>query len=319
MTVVATVTLNPCIDRTFRVEHVVPDRKLRGREARDYPGGGGVNVARAATRLGAVVRACLSAGGETGTRLGRFLEEERITNVPVPIEGSVRENLIITDESSGHQYRFGMPGPALTAQERARWVDQVANLPETTNYVVFSGSLPDDTPVEWYERLLRAVPSQVRVVIDAKRAALSRALQVGVFLIKPNLGELAELEEVEMTDDRVIEQTARRIVERGGCQNVLVSLGRGGCLLVSADRAVKYSAPSVALRSKVGAGDSMVGGVLAGLARGQPLVEAARLGVAAGTASVMEEGTRLCNRENVERLLPCVAPQQIPSGAHRSR
>ena len=88
---------------------------------------------------------------------------------------------------------------------------------------------------------------------------------------------------------------------------------RGGALLVTAETTERFSAPSVRLRSKVGAGDSMVGGLVTGLAQGRSLDDAVRLGVAAGTAAVMTEGTELCRREDVEHLYPSVRKQQIYS------
>lgn len=310
MTVV-TVTLNPCIDKTFSVERVVPDRKLAAENVREYPGGGGINVARVITRLGGDARALWSCGGDTGRRLARLLDAENVPHEPIPIEGEVRENLIATDASSGEQYRFGMPGPLLTDGERAHWVECLQQLPSSARYVVFSGSLPGGMPAEWYGDLLRAVPSGTRVVVDTKRDALRRALQAGVYLIKPNARELGEATGRELSDDEQIERAAREIVERGGAEVVIVSLGRGGALLVTADGIERFSAPSVPVRSKVGAGDSLVGGLVTALDQGRRLEEAASLGVAAGAAAFMTEGTELCRREDTERLARSVRRQEL--------
>lgn len=310
MTVV-TVTLNPCIDKTVSVERVVPDRKLSGFAVGTYPGGGGINVARVVCRLGPAVRAHWSCGGDTGRRLAQLLDEESVPHEPVPIEDSVRENVIIHDDSTGEQYRVGMPGPTLRDEERRRWVEQIRRIPSTVRYVVFSGSSPEGASPEWCEELVRAVPDDIRVVVDTKKEALRRALEVGIHLIKPNVHELEELVRREMSDDAAIEQAAREIVARGGAEVVIVSLGRGGALLATRDGLERLSAPSVPLRSKVGAGDSMVGGVVAGLARGKPLPEAVRLGVAAGAAAVMTEGTELCRKEDAERLQASVRWQEL--------
>ena len=92
---VITITLNPCIDKAFAVERMVPDRKLTGQELREYPGGGGINVARAVTRLGGRAHALWSAGGNTGERLAQLLDAEHVPHTPIPISGEVRENLIV--------------------------------------------------------------------------------------------------------------------------------------------------------------------------------------------------------------------------------
>ena len=84
---------------------------------------------------------------------------------------------------------------------------------------------------------------------------------------------------------------------------VVVSLGAGGALLITHDGATRLRAPTVRVQSRVGAGDSMVGGIVHGLLQGKSFVDAARLGIAAGSATVMSEGTQLCRREDVDRLM----------------
>jgi 6-phosphofructokinase 2 len=322
MTVV-TVTLNPCIDQTFSVERIVADRKLAGEDVREYPGGGGINVARVISRLGGDVHALWSCGGDTGGRLAQLLDSERVPHTPIPIGGKVRVNLIITDASSGEQYRFGMPGPVLTEEEHARWLDALGRLPSSVRYLALSGSLPGGVSVEAYAELLRAVPGGIRVIVDTKKDALRQAFATGVYLVKPNLNELGEVAGRELTDDEQIERAAREIIEfpaefpgefpgeRRGAKVVLVSLGRAGALLVTADSIERFSTPAVPVRSKVGAGDSMIGGLLAALDQGRPLNEAVRVGVAAGAAAVMRHGTELCRREDVERLYPSVRRQEL--------
>lgn len=301
MTIV-TITLNPCIDRTVSVEQILPDCKLSCSNVRDYPGGGGINVARVASRLGSNVCAYWSCGGENGQRLARFLDEESVSHKPIPIDAPTRENLIVREETSGNLFRFGMPGPLLADTERQRWIQQIRGIPSSVRYVVFSGSLPEGTAAVWFEDLLRAVPHGIRVIVDTKKEALRRALDVGVYLIKPNVREMEELVGAELYDDASIERATRKIIAQHGTEVLILSLGRGGILLATADRLERIAAPSVRLRSKVGAGDAVVGGLISGLCQDMTLPEAARFGVAAGAAAVMTEGTELCQKPDVERL-----------------
>lgn len=299
---IATVTLNPCIDKTFWVERVVADRKLAGRDVHEYPGGGGINVARVITRLGGDAHALWSRGGDMGSRLGQLLDAEQVAHLPIPIDGEVRQNVIVTDRSTGEQYRFGMPGPRLSEAEQSRWIEAVRGLPESVEYVVVSGSLPDAAPLDWFSDLLRALPRGARIIVDTKQEALRRALEVGVYLVKPNLHELEKVIGRELPHDEEIARAALEIIGRGGAEAVLVSLGRGGAMLVTAQGTEHFASPPVPVRSKVGAGDSMVGALTAALSEKRPLAEAARLGVAAGAAAVMNEGTELCSRADTERL-----------------
>lgn len=306
---VVTATLNPCIDKTFSVKRMIPERKLAGSAPVEYPGGGGINVARVLTRLGVDGLALWSRGGVTGRKLGQLLDAEQVPHRPVSIEQAVRENLIIRDDSTGQQYRFGMPGPTLSATDREAWMGALRDRAPSTRYVVFSGSLPGGTSADWYERLLAAAPSDARLIVDTKQQALRRALRHGVFLIKPNINELEELVERELPDDAAIERACRDIIASGGAEVVVVSLGRGGAILITREAVERFVAPSVRLCSKVGAGDSMVGGIVAALAQDRGLSEAVTLGVAAGAAAVMTEGTELCHREDVERLYASVQRQ----------
>jgi 6-phosphofructokinase 2 len=306
-----TITLNPAIDKTFAVERIIPERKLVATEVRNFPGGGGINVARAICRLGGRARALWSCGGSTGTLLGALLDAESIAHEPLPIRASVRENLIAYDVSCDHHFRFGMPGPELADDERTNWIERVQKLGAASDFVVFSGSLPPDVPVDWYGDLIRAAPNSARIVVDTKRAALVRALEIGVYLIKPNIHELEEIVGHDLEGDAEIGRAAQELIERGAAEVVLVSLGRGGALVATTEGAQRLSAPSVKVRSKVGAGDSMVGGVLTALMSGCSVTEAARHGVAAGAAAVMSEGTDLCHREDAERLLARVEGPEV--------
>jgi 6-phosphofructokinase 2 len=298
-----TITLNPSIDKNFDVERVVPERKLVASNVRRFPGGGGINVARAICRLGGQARALWACGGAPGSMLNGLLDDEGVAHDPVPIQDSVRENLIAYDVSCDHHYRFGMPGPDFTDAERDDWIERVRELGATSDFVVFSGSLPPNVPVEWYGDLIRAAPGTARLVVDTKRQALRAALEIGVYLIKPNIHELEEMLGRDLEGDRAIGAAARELIDRGAVEVVLVSLGRGGAMVVTDAGAHRLAAPLVRVRSKVGAGDSMVGGVITALMNGASVTEAARHGVAAGAAAVMSEGTDLCRREDVERLL----------------
>src|SRR5690606_97368 len=211
--------------------------------------GGGLNVARVVTRLGGQVRALWTSGGESGRRLAQMLDLEGVAHTPVPVHDRVRENLIATDASTGEQYRFGMPGPTLTDEERARWSDQLQGLPGSTSYVVFSGSLPGGVSPKQFGDLLRELPASVRVVVDTKGEALRQALEAGVYLIKPNVHELEESVGRELADDAEIEEAARSLIRGGRTHAVVVSLGRAGAVLVTAEDTERFAAPLVPARS----------------------------------------------------------------------
>jgi 6-phosphofructokinase 2 len=304
---IVTLTMNPAIDGSTSVPYVLPDQKLRCQAPTYEPGGGGINVARAIRKLGGDALACFPAAGPTGALLRQLLDAEGVAQNPVPVAGWTRENLNVLEEVSGRQFRFCMPGPALGETEWPVFLDWVRQLRPPPDFLVASGSLPPGAPVDFYARLAavgRLMGS--RVVLDTSGAPLARAMDQAVYLLKPSLREFQALTGEPEADESHLADRAAAVVARGWCEVLVLSLGAGGALWVTASERERLAAPAVRVRSAVGAGDSMVAGIVLALARGRPLREAVRFGVAAGAAAVMNPGTALCRLEDAERLYPQV-------------
>ncbi len=299
---IVTLTVNPAVDKNSAVQQVVAERKLRCEDPEYHPGGGGLNVARAITELGGEVTAYWTCGGAIGQLLEQLLDEEGISHNPISIEAHTRENLIMYERSSELQYRFGMPGATLTAGEVQTCRDRLHAIDPPPEYLVLSGSLPPGVDDDFYAQMAAAMPSTCRVVLDTSGGPLKRGLEAPLYLVKPNMRELGHLAGREVEDDRQIREVARSLIDRGEVQAVVTSLGSGGAVLTTADAHRHVRAPTVTIHSKVGAGDSMVAGLVLALARGKALEDALRFGVAAGSAAVMTGGTELCRREDAERL-----------------
>jgi 6-phosphofructokinase 2 len=300
---IVTLTMNPSIDINSSVDHVVAERKLRCKPPRYEPGGGGINVSRAIQILGGESLALYPAGGYYGRMLQDLLDREGLNHSSFPIRGLTRETLIISEESTGQQFRFGMPGPTFGEAEWQHCLDRLFSLDPKADYVVASGSLPPGVPKDFYARIGNWSKGHGgKVIVDTSGEALHLALEAGVYLIKPNMRELGELANHEIEDEVELERVAMEMVERGKSEVVVVSLGAAGALMVSKDGYEHFRTPTVPIKSKVGAGDSMVAGIARSLAQGKTLREAVRFGVAAGAAAVMTPGTELCRREDTERL-----------------
>ena len=305
---IVTITPNPAIDATAAVDRVVPEQKLRCGSPRFDPGGGGINVARVIHRLGGDATAVFFSGGPTGELLRQLLERDGVPSRAMPCAQWTRENITIVEESSGHQFRFGMPGPEVTPAEWNCLLALVRDWEPTPRFVVASGSLPPGVPADGFAHLARIVKERgTRLVLDTSGAALVNGVGAGIYLVKPNLRELAELFGAKLLHEAEVKAAASSIIRRGWSEVVVVSLGAAGALLVTASGCERILAPIVPTRSRVGAGDSMVGGIVLALERGASLYEAVRFGAAAGAAAVMQPGTELCHRTDVERLFPARA------------
>ena len=300
---ILTLTLNPAIDLNTSVEAVVAERKLRCTAPTREAGGGGLNVARAIRNLGGSATAVVAIGGRTGDRLVELLAKESVAIHAVPVTGETRENVNVYEDASTLQYRFIMPGPAFDDEDCERVLQAFRAMDDDVDYVVASGSLPEGVAPEFYRRLAEELSvAGTKLIVDTSGPALQRTLGPGLFLIKPNIDEFRTLIGDEHAGDSQLEAGARRIIDGGGCSAILISLGSAGAMLVHGEGTERVTAPTVRIRSKVGAGDSTVAGIVLALARGADLVDAARFGVASGAAAVMTAGTELCRQEDAERL-----------------
>jgi 6-phosphofructokinase 2 len=301
--IVVTLTMNPSVDESTEVEHVVSEIKLRCGPLRAEPGGGGINVARVLRRFRRDPVAIYACGGLTGQRLRELVEAEGVRDAPVAIAGATRRNLNVSEKASGRQYRFVMPGPVLAEDEWRRCLDAVRGFEPAPEFVVASGSLPPGAPTDFFARVaLVAREHGSKFLLDTSGDPLRLALEAGVFLVKPSLREFQELVgEATYEHPRVVELARRRIAQ--GCSEAMVvSLGAAGALWVTADADERVPAPAVPVVSTAGAGDAMVGGILDRLLDGASIGDAVRFGVAAGSAAVTSPGTSLCRREDAERL-----------------
>jgi 6-phosphofructokinase 2 len=309
---IATITINPAIDIFVSVARVEPTRKLRCSAPKRDPGGGGINVARVAHRLGSSVAAIYPTGGAIGKLLQRLVEREGIDSVTTPSHVETRENFTAYEQETGTQYRFVLPGSALHKAEWEACLDKLATLPEKPKIVVASGSIPPGVPEDFFASVARHAKNfGAKVVLDSSGAALKAALTEGITLIKPNLVEFSDLVGSPLDTDADQIAAARRLIADKRVEAVALTLGEDGALLVTADGAWRSHPMQIEVVSAVGAGDSFLGGMVAAIAAGKGLDEAFRVGVAAGSAAVTSLGTELCHEADVKRLIDEVKISEI--------
>jgi len=301
---IVTLTLNPAIDVSTATDRVTPVNKLRCDAGQRDPGGGGINVARVITRLGARSTAIYPAGGIVGQLLKRLVDAEGIVSLAVPVAGETREDFTVLDRSSGEQYRFVLPGPRLADGEWEACLRALASLEIKPVYVCASGSLPPGVPDDAFGRVARTVQGWGgKLVLDTSGAALEHALEGGVYLVKPNLRELRELTGQVLEGRGALIAACRSLIDRGACEVAALTRGAEGALLVTAEHAWAAAALPIRPVSTVGAGDSFLGAMIWGLTVGKSLDESFRYAVAGGSAALLAPGTGLCRAEDVHRLV----------------
>lgn len=301
MTDIITITFNPCIDKSTSVNALQPEKKLRCTAPVFEPGGGGINVARAIKKIGGEAVAIYPSGGYSGKFLNLLLEKENLSVLTFEIKHQTRENMIVLDRATNLQYRFDMPGSELFENE---WQQCLQLIEENdSEFIIASGSLPPGVPLDIFARISGiAKKGNRKLIVDSTEEVLQSALEEGVYMIKPNIGELSRLVGKEELLSDEIEPAAKDLINKGKCEIVVVSLGASGAMLVSREEVFRISAPIVKTKSTVGAGDSMVAGIISFIAKGKGLREALQYGVACGTAATLNSGTELCRKEDVERL-----------------
>ncbi|EPR9082535.1 6-phosphofructokinase II [Cronobacter dublinensis] len=298
-----TLTLAPSLDSATLTPQIYPEGKLRCSAPVFEPGGGGINVARAIVHLGGSATALFPTGGATGEHLVSLLHDEQVAVETISARDWTRQNLHVHVESTGEQYRFVMPGAALTDDELRQLEEKVLAI-EPGAILVISGSLPPGVGVEKLQQLIKAARQKgIRLIVDSSGDALAAALEVGdIELVKPNQKELAALVKRSLDAPDDVRQAAMELVQQGKARRVVVSLGPQGALGVDGSDCVQVVPPPMKSQSTVGAGDSMVGAMTLRLAQDAPLLDMVRYGVAAGSAATINQGTRLCSQENTDRI-----------------
>ncbi len=300
---IITLTMNPVVDKDTSVAGVVPNKKLRCVSPSYYAGGGGINVSRALKKLGGKSICVYVAGGSVGMHLKQLVSNENIEQKVIEIEGWTRENLSVTDTNTNLQYRFGVPGPEVKKKEWQQVLDVLEQLLEKNDFLVASGKLPLGIPSDFYVEVSKIIDKKgAKFVLDTSGEALLPSMKANIFLMKPNLGELSSILYVASVSATELEKLALRFLEENHCKVLVVSMGAKGAFLATKDEMEHIPAPTVLQKSTIGAGDSMVAGIVYSLTQGKSLSEAVKYGVACGTAATLHPGTQLCKKEDADKL-----------------
>jgi 1-phosphofructokinase family hexose kinase len=298
-----TLTLNPAVDRELTVPAVEYDSVLRATESRVDFGGKGFNVSRLLKSLGATSTAVGFLGGRSGELLQHGLQDLGIGTDFVWVAGETRTNISIVTETHDHYIKVNEKGPLVGQASQDELLAKIDAITRPGDWWVLAGSLPPGVEEDFYARIVRVLNQhQAKAVLDTTLESLRLGCAEHPFLVKPNLEEAQVLTGLPMDTPAQVAQAAQAI-RTMGAQNVVISMGKSGALLQTGIGSWLIGTPSIQEKNPIGAGDSMVGGLVWALTEQFPLREALGWGVASGAATASQGGTEVGSRALIEALV----------------
>ncbi len=301
-----TLTLNPALDRELTVPEIREDEVLRATHIRVDWGGKGFNVSRALAALGQPSVALGLVGGTVGEKLRAGLEASGIQLDLLTVAGESRVNVSIVGEQDGRVIKVNEPGPRIAPAELHALTEKIRELARPGDWWVLSGSLPPGVPGTFYADLIAILQvAGARALVDTSGEPLRHACMAGPFLVKPNVCEAAELTGIAgPCPDNAGEVVCA--IHALGAMHVLLTAGDQGAWLSDGMQAWRAIPPVIEEANPVGAGDSLLAGVVWALAQELPSAEVLRWGVACGATAASLPGTGVGRYAQVAALVPQV-------------
>ena len=309
---ILTVTLNPCVDHTAEIDHLIPGGTNHVLTSQQDPSGKGVNVGIVLHQLGANPFCTGITRQGNADLLDAVLDSREIPHDFFPAAGQLRTNLKLFDRSRGVMTECNEKGSPVTAEELDGFLSLFARLLPQAELLVLSGSVPPGVPDDIYRTLSVSAESfGIAVSLDACGHLLREGLLAYPTLIKPNLDELREAFGVTVSEKQKLAGACRKILQEYDLSCLCLSMGEQGAMLVTQTEAWETPGSPVEVRGVQGAGDSMVAGLCLGLLHGDSPDKLLRAAVAAAQGSLEKPGTLLCERSDFERFLPQIPVQPI--------
>ena len=284
-----TVSANPAIDLFLDVPAIVPEEVLRATHVRRVWAGKGFNVSRAVKRLGLPTLTMGFVAGYAGMQIRAGLEAEGIATDFVTVAGETRTNVMILDESNGQHIKVNQPGAPVGATAHAEFIAHMRSHLAAGDYWVLTGSLsPGMAPAFYVEVIDLIHAAGAYAVLDSSGAALLAGCDAQPDLVKPNAKEARDLTGTAVTtlDDAVAAVAA---FHTAGARRVALSLGAGGVIYSDGGACFHVQPPRISVRTAVGAGDALLGGLGWALATSHAPLDVARWGVATGSVYAMTD------------------------------
>ena len=291
--------LNPALDVTYHVPKLIPEQKSRSAQARHDPGGNGINIGRALQRMNIDANTLCIVAGDIGQTLQRLLKQQ-LRNVSYEhVDGETRINSTIIENETKLQYQITDAGTDIPQKQLNTIIEDFVSQ-TGQGFGIITGSCQSNVPNTLYAELVGRIKANGgKPVVDTHGDTLHHAINARPFLIKPNRYELESIIKRELPTIQDVANEARRL-QKQGITYVCVSLGDEGAVLVGPENSYYAQALDVIVNTTVGAGDSMVAGLIAGLCLDDDPQQVLRYGIACGAGTVMHPGTELFTGDELE-------------------
>lgn len=306
---IITVTLNPAVDISYQLETLTLDGTNRVLHVEKTAGGKGLNVSRVLNQIGDQVNALGFIGGHIGQEISDQLTQLNIENNFTPISEQTRNCVSILHD--GKQTEVLEKGPTILDAEQEEFVKTFLKHSEDASVIVFSGSLSAGLSTDFYANLLEKLPHK-KIIVDTSGATLERTLQANVkpFAIKPNLEELSQLLQKEVTKEMLPTILTDEPLFKD-ITLICVSLGGDGAIVKYKDDMYQVTIPKIKVVSSVGSGDSVVAGLASGLQRGYAIEEWLQHAMVLGMLNAQESKTGYVNVDNYDSLKQQIVVKKI--------
>lgn len=296
---VAVLALNPAVDISYEIPQLLEYQKVCARKTWYFPGGNGINVARALNELRVPVHCCSAIGGESGDLLLRLLGDSLGDNHTwFRLQGETRLNTNIMQQSPPGQFEITSLGPEIPAAVLAEITAHFLGA-AGSGIAVLTGLIPPGVPEETYRVLAGQVRAQGgRVVLDTYGAVLEQALEAQPCMVRLSRYVLEMASKRRLDNIPLVAEAARSLL-RPGMEYLCVTLGDEGAILTDTGNSYYCSAPRVHKQSTVGSGDALVAGLVSALREGASSADMLRLGVICGSTTAMHPGTGLFSRDEL--------------------
>lgn len=292
-----TLTLNPAIDYYMSIENFQLGSLNLLEEGYTLPGGKGINVSKVLKNFSVESKALGFVGGFTGDYIKKHLNEYEIESDFIELQENTRINIKLKTKDS--ETEIAGKSPTISKENIEELLKKFEEI-KKDDVVILSGSVPNSISKSIYADIIKLLPKDCKVILDTRGLPFVEGLKERVFLTKPNNHELEEFFNRKLNNIEEIIQAGKDL-QALGSKNVLISLGKDGSILITEKEVYIGNAPQGKLISSVGAGDSMVAGVVYGIAKGMTLEDSYKYGIASGSSTAFSEG--LTTFEGMNSLL----------------